>query len=80
MGRMGQFENLLDIWDEGMITTIADGKRKEMIQIVFPALFSEDLDYKRSPATAPGEHTIETLKSSDYASEETKGLRKNGTI
>jgi hypothetical protein len=46
-GKMGQFENLLDMWDERMITTIADSERKEMIQIVLPALFSEDLDYRR---------------------------------
>lgn len=79
---MGQFENLLDMWDERMITTKADSKRKEMIQIVFPALFSEDLDYRRSPR-------YWTRRTYDCDTEEfelhsrgdkERSLRKNGII
>jgi crotonobetainyl-CoA:carnitine CoA-transferase CaiB-like acyl-CoA transferase len=77
---MGQFEDLLDMRDEWMTTTVTNSKQNEMIQIVFPALFSEDLDYKRSRVPALGDHSIETLKSSGYASVETRDLRKNGTI
>jgi hypothetical protein len=51
---MGQFENLLDMWDERMITMIVNSKRKEMIQIAFPAQLSEDLDYRALSRSCTG--------------------------
>lgn len=63
-----------------MITKMPDGKGKETVQIAFPTLFSEELDYKRSPAPALGEHTIETLKNLGYSPEEIQSLKKNGVI
>ncbi|MGA2467126.1 MAG: CaiB/BaiF CoA-transferase family protein [Thermodesulfobacteriota bacterium] len=64
----------------GMITKMPDKKRKETVHIGFPALFLEDLDYKRSPAPVLGEHTIETLKSLGYSPVEIETLKKNGVI
>jgi hypothetical protein len=48
------FENLLDMWDERMITTIVNSKRKEMIQIAFPVQLSEDLDYRAFSRSCTG--------------------------
>lgn len=64
----------------GMITKMPDGKGKETVQIGFPALFSEDMHYKRSPAPVLGEHTVEILKNLAYSLEEIESLRKNGVV
>jgi crotonobetainyl-CoA:carnitine CoA-transferase CaiB-like acyl-CoA transferase len=64
----------------GMITTMADSKRGETVQIGFPALFPEELDYKRSPAPFLGENTEEILQELGYSMEEIEKLRGGGTI
>jgi crotonobetainyl-CoA:carnitine CoA-transferase CaiB-like acyl-CoA transferase len=64
----------------GMITHMADPQRGEMLQIGFPALFSEELDYKRSPAPFLGENTGEILRELGYSLEEIEKLKSNGTI
>lgn len=66
--------------ERGMITKMADPQRGETIQIGFPALFSEDLNYKRSPAPFLGEDTITTLQDLGYRAHEIEDLRKNGAI
>jgi crotonobetainyl-CoA:carnitine CoA-transferase CaiB-like acyl-CoA transferase len=63
-----------------MITTMADSKRGETVQIGFPALFPEELDYKRSPAPFLGENTEEILQELGYSMEEIEKLRGGGTI
>jgi crotonobetainyl-CoA:carnitine CoA-transferase CaiB-like acyl-CoA transferase len=66
--------------ERGMITKIADPKRGETTQLGFPTLFSEGLDYKRSPAPALGEHTLEVLKDLGYSFNEVESLKERGVI
>jgi len=66
--------------ERGMITKMKDPNRGETIQIGFPALFSDELHYKRSPAPALGEHTFETLNDLGYSTEEIKAFKENGVI
>jgi crotonobetainyl-CoA:carnitine CoA-transferase CaiB-like acyl-CoA transferase len=64
----------------GMITHIADPKRGDTVQIGFPAQFSEELNYKRSPAPFLGENTKEILQDLGYSLQEIEKLKNNGTI
>lgn len=64
----------------GMITEIPDPKRGETVQIGFPIVFSEELNYKRSPAPFLGENTDEILQELGYSSQEIENLKRNGTI
>jgi len=63
-----------------MITTMNDPQRGETIQLGFPAKFSDDLNFKRSPAPFFGEHTREVLTGIGYSEEELEALRKEGVI
>ena len=64
----------------GMITRMEDPQRGEILQIGFPALFSEELDYKRSPAPFLGENTKAILQELGYSIEEIEKLKSKGTI
>jgi crotonobetainyl-CoA:carnitine CoA-transferase CaiB-like acyl-CoA transferase len=64
----------------GMISQIADPKRGDTVQIGFPALFSEELNYLRAPAPFLGENTNEILQDLGYSLEEIEKLKRNGTI
>lgn len=67
--------------ERGMITQMEDTQRGgAKLQIGFPALFSDELDFKRSPAPFLGENTVETLKELGYDSDEIEDLRKNSVI
>jgi len=66
--------------ERGMITKMHDPRKGEIIHIGFPALFSGDLDYKRSPAPQLGEHTEETLEELGYEPAEIKGFKQDGVI
>lgn len=66
--------------ERGMITKMEDPIRGETVQIGFPALFSDELHYKRSPAPTLGEHTAETLDGLGYSQEEIKTLKESGVI
>ena len=63
-----------------MISTMDDPQRGETLQIGFPAKFSDDLNFKRSPAPFFGEHTDETLTQAGYSEEELETLRNEGVI
>ena len=62
------------------ITTMNDPQRGETIQLGFPAKFSDDLNFRRSPAPFFGEHTREVLTGIGYSEEELGALRKEGVI
>jgi crotonobetainyl-CoA:carnitine CoA-transferase CaiB-like acyl-CoA transferase len=64
----------------GMVSTMDDPERGETLQIGFPAKFSDDLNFKRSPAPFFGEHTDEVLTMAGYSEEELEKLRKEGVI
>lgn len=66
--------------ERGMITKMEDPIRGETVQIGFPALFSDELHYKRSPAPTLGEHTTETLGGLGYSQEEIETLKESGVI
>jgi crotonobetainyl-CoA:carnitine CoA-transferase CaiB-like acyl-CoA transferase len=63
-----------------MITTIDDPKRGKTIQIGFPAIFSDELNSKKSPAPFFGEHTAEVLTNLGLSSTEIEMLQKQGVI
>ncbi|SPD74480.1 L-carnitine dehydratase/bile acid-inducible protein F [uncultured Desulfobacterium sp.] len=64
----------------GMITTMDDPVRGETIQLGFPAKFSDDLNFKRTPAPFFGEHTDEVLLAAGYTKAEIEQLRNEGVI
>lgn len=66
--------------ERGIITTMDDPLRGETVQLEFPAKFSEDLDYKRSPAPSFGEHTVQILTSLGYSSSQIERLQGDGVI
>ncbi len=66
--------------ERGMITTMDDSKRGRTIQIGFPAIFSDGLNFKRSPAPFFGEHTTEVLTHLGFSSSEIETLQKQGVI
>jgi crotonobetainyl-CoA:carnitine CoA-transferase CaiB-like acyl-CoA transferase len=66
--------------DRGMITTMEDPQRGETTQIGFPARFSEELNFKRSPAPIFGQHTKEILTSLGYTQPAIEQLEKDGVI
>jgi len=66
--------------ERGMLTTMDDPERGETVQIGFPAGFSEDLNFKRSPAPVFGEHTGEILTDIGYTSSQIKMLQDDGVI
>ena len=66
--------------ERDVITTMDDPARGENVQIGFPARFSDELDYKRSPAPLFGEHTREVLASLGYTSDEIEKLQDRGVI
>jgi crotonobetainyl-CoA:carnitine CoA-transferase CaiB-like acyl-CoA transferase len=66
--------------ERGMITSMEDPTRGETLHIGFPALFSDGLHYKRSPAPALGEHTAETLQTLGYSPEEVETLKEESVI
>jgi crotonobetainyl-CoA:carnitine CoA-transferase CaiB-like acyl-CoA transferase len=57
-----------------------DPKRGEIVQVGFPAKFSEDLNYKRSPVPYFGEHTEEVLTGLSYTSDQIQDLKDDGVI
>ncbi len=66
--------------ERGMITTMDDPVRGETLQLGFPARFSDELNFKRSPAPFFGEHTNEVLKGIGFTSEQIEELEKKGVI
>ncbi len=64
----------------GMVTTMDDPNRGETIQLGFPARFSDELNFKRSPAPFFGEHTDEVLKGIGLTEQELEALRHEGVI
>jgi len=66
--------------ERGIITTMDDPQRGETIQLGFPARFSDDLDFKRSPAPTFGEHTTEILTNLGYTSSQIESLQDDGVI
>jgi len=63
-----------------MIFTIDDPDRGETLQIGFPAKFSDDLNFKRSPAPFFGQHTDEALTGIGLTEQELEELRDEGVI
>ncbi len=63
-----------------MITTMDDPKRGEIIQVGFPAKFSEGLNYKRSPVPYFGEHTEEVLTGLGYTLKQIQDMENDGVI
>lgn len=66
--------------ERGIITKMEDPTRGETLQLGFPALFSDGLNYKRSPAPTLGENTVETLNNLGYTPEEIERLKKDGVV
>lgn len=66
--------------ERGMISFMDDPQRGETLQIGFPAKFSDDLNFKRSPAPFFGEHTDEVLIGVGFTEEELEELRNEGVI
>ncbi len=66
--------------ERGMIFTMDDPDRGETLQIGFPAKFSDDLNFKRSPAPFFGQHTDEVLMDIGLTEQELEELRKEGVI
>jgi len=63
-----------------MITRMQEPSRGEIVHLGFPTLFSDNLDYKRSPAPELGEHTVEILSGLGYSQEEMERLKDDGVI
>jgi len=68
------------LMQRGTITTIADSQRGQTIQIGFPAKFSDDLNFKRSPTPFFGEHTTEVLAGLGYSAAQIDILRDEEVI
>lgn len=66
--------------ERGMIFTMDDPDRGETLQIGFPAKFSDELDFKRSPAPFFGQHTDEVLAGIGFTKQEIEELRNEGVI
>ncbi|MBW1903490.1 MAG: CoA transferase [Deltaproteobacteria bacterium] len=66
--------------ERGMISTMDDPQRGETLQIGFPAKFSDELNFKRSPAPFFGEHTDEVLAGAGFTEAEIEELRDEGVI
>jgi crotonobetainyl-CoA:carnitine CoA-transferase CaiB-like acyl-CoA transferase len=66
--------------DRGVVTTMEDPQRGETIQIGFPARFSEELNFKRSPAPVFGQHTKEILTSLGYTQPAIEQLENDRVI
>ena len=64
----------------GMITSMEEPERGETVQLGFPAKFSDDLEFCRSPAPFFGEHTKEVLGAMGHSDAEIKKLKKEGVI
>ena len=62
------------------ITEMDDPQRGETIQIGFPAKFSEELNFKRSPAPSFGQHTKEILIGLGYTHSSIQSLEEDGVI
>lgn len=62
------------------ITNMKDPQRGETIQIGFPAKFSDELEFKRSPAPFFGQHTREILVSLGYTPSQIEQLANDGVI
>jgi len=63
-----------------IITTMEDPQRGEILQVGFPAIFSDGLHFKRSPAPFFGEHTREVLADLGYTSLQIERFEKDGVI
>ena len=63
-----------------MFVTMDDPNRGQTLQIGFPAKFSDDLNFKRSPAPFFGQHTDEVLMDIGLTAQELEELRKEGVI
>jgi len=63
-----------------MITRMDDPERGETVQLGFPAKFSDDLEFNRSPAPFFGEHTEEVLSRIGHSEAEIETLKKEGII
>ncbi len=63
-----------------MITTMDDPKRGEIVQVGFPARFSDGLNYKRSPVPYFGEHTEEVLTGLGYTAQLIQDLEDEEVI
>ena len=66
--------------ERGMIFTMDDPDRGEILQIGFPAKFSDELNFKRSPAPFFGQHTDEVLAGIGFTKQEIEELRNEGVI
>jgi alpha-methylacyl-CoA racemase len=66
--------------ERGMVASIDDPVRGETVQLGFPARFSDDLEFNRSPAPHFGEHTEEILTGLGHSEEEIETLKKEGVI
>lgn len=66
--------------ERGMFTRMDDPKRGESVQVGFPAKFSDDLEFERSPAPFFGEHTEDVLSGLGHSEAEIEMLKKEGVI
>ena len=66
--------------ERGMFTRMDDPERGESVQLGFPAKFSDDLEFKRSPAPFFGEHTEEVLSGLGHSEADIEMLKKEGVI
>jgi len=62
------------------ITEMDDPQRGETVQIGFPAKFSEELNFKRSPAPSFGQHTKDLLIGLGYTHSSIQSLEVDGVI
>ena len=63
-----------------MITEMDDAQRGKTVQLGFPAKFSEELNFKRTPAPSFGQHTKEILIGLGYPDSSIQSLEKDGVI
>ena len=63
-----------------MISYMNDPVRGETLQLGFPAKFSDELNFKRSPAPFFGEHTDQVLMAAGYTEAEIQELKTEGVI
>ena len=63
-----------------MFTRVDDPERGETIQLGFPAKFSDELDFMRSPAPFFGQHTEEVLSGLGHSQSEIEKLKEEGVI
>lgn len=66
--------------ERGMVTHMDDPERGRLLQLGFPAKFSDELDTMRSPVPTFGQHTEEILDQLGYDEDEREALKQDGVI